>query len=99
MARPGFFLFPAGTPAKVRLWHLADVPLTLTNVCLEAKNGHDAGVRLRNVEVRPLGRWFESGPGSQTFQGFYAPRADLRVSRVTAGIQDFIAPLLGRKIS
>jgi hypothetical protein len=28
----------------VRLWHLADVPLVLTNVCFEGKNGHDAGV-------------------------------------------------------
>ena len=27
----------------VRLWHLADVPLALTNVCFEGKNGHDAG--------------------------------------------------------
>ena len=29
---------------KVRLWHIADVPLGLTNVCFEGKNGHDAGV-------------------------------------------------------
>ena len=28
----------------VCLWHLADVPLALTNVCFEGKNGHDAGV-------------------------------------------------------
>ena len=30
----------------VRFWHIADVPLGLTNVCLEGKNGHDAGVPL-----------------------------------------------------
>ena len=28
----------------VRFWHIADVPLALTNVCFEEKNGHDAGV-------------------------------------------------------
>jgi hypothetical protein len=28
----------------VCLWHIADVPLALTNVCFEGKNGHDAGV-------------------------------------------------------
>jgi membrane fusion protein, type I secretion system len=28
----------------VCLWHKADVPLALTNVCFEGKNGHDAGV-------------------------------------------------------
>ncbi len=28
----------------VRFWHLADVPLALSNVCFEGKNGHDAGV-------------------------------------------------------
>ena len=27
---------------KVRFWHIADVPLVLTNVCFEGKNGHDA---------------------------------------------------------
>jgi hypothetical protein len=26
---------------EVRLWHLADVPLALTNVCFEGKNGHE----------------------------------------------------------
>jgi hypothetical protein len=26
----------------VRFWHIADVPLALTNVCFEGKNGHDA---------------------------------------------------------
>ena len=25
-------------------WHIADVPLVLTNVCFEGKNGHDAVV-------------------------------------------------------
>src|SRR6476660_6825999 len=30
--------------ASVRYWHIADVPLTLTNVCFEGKNGHDAGM-------------------------------------------------------
>jgi hypothetical protein len=30
--------------ANVGYWHIADVPLTLTNVCFERKNGHDAGV-------------------------------------------------------
>ena len=29
---------------NVRFWHIADVPLALTNVCFEGKNGHDAGV-------------------------------------------------------
>ena len=29
--------------ANVRLWHIADVPLALTNVCFEGTNGHDAG--------------------------------------------------------
>ena len=29
---------------KLRYWHFADVPLALTNVCFEGKNGHDAGV-------------------------------------------------------
>jgi hypothetical protein len=50
------FLFAAGVsqpralvldPAvgfDVPSWHLADVPLALTNVCLEGKNGHDAGM-------------------------------------------------------
>jgi hypothetical protein len=28
--------------AHVCSWHLADVPLALTNVCFEGKNGHDA---------------------------------------------------------
>ena len=28
---------------NVCLWHIADVPLALTNVCFEGKNGHDAG--------------------------------------------------------
>src|SRR6476660_135563 len=32
------------TFANVRLWHIADVPLALSNVCVEGKNGHDAGV-------------------------------------------------------
>ncbi len=26
----------------VRLWHNSDVPLALTNVCFEGKNGHDS---------------------------------------------------------
>ena len=40
------FLAPQRDPswADVRFWHLADVPIALTNVCFEAKNGHDAGV-------------------------------------------------------
>ena len=25
-------------------WHIADVPLALTNVCFEGNNGHDADV-------------------------------------------------------
>jgi hypothetical protein len=29
---------------NVRYWHIADVPLVLTNVCFKGKNGHDAGV-------------------------------------------------------
>jgi SOS response associated peptidase (SRAP) len=34
---------PAGdVGAYVRCWHIADVPLTLTNVGFEGKNGHDA---------------------------------------------------------
>ena len=28
-----------------RFWHIADVPLALTNVCFEGNNGHDADVR------------------------------------------------------
>ena len=28
----------------VRLWHLADVSLALTNVCFGGKSGHNAGV-------------------------------------------------------
>jgi len=28
---------------NVCFWHIADVPLTLTNVCFEGKNGHDRG--------------------------------------------------------
>ena len=28
----------------VRKWHEPDVPLVLTNVCFEGKNGHDADV-------------------------------------------------------
>jgi hypothetical protein len=28
---------------SVHTWHLADMPLALTNVCFEGKNGHDAG--------------------------------------------------------
>jgi hypothetical protein len=35
---------PGRIPSNVRLWHKADVPLALTNVCFEGKNGHDAGV-------------------------------------------------------
>jgi hypothetical protein len=31
-------------PSNVRLWHIADVPLALTNVSFEGKNGHNAGV-------------------------------------------------------
>ena len=27
---------------QVRFWHIADVPLALTNVCFEGKNGHNA---------------------------------------------------------
>jgi hypothetical protein len=30
----------------VRLWHIADVPLALSNVCFEWENGHDAIVPL-----------------------------------------------------
>jgi hypothetical protein len=30
--------------ANVCLWHKADVPLVLTNVRFEGKNGHEAGV-------------------------------------------------------
>ncbi len=30
---------------NVCFWHKADVPLALTNVCFEGKNGHYAGVR------------------------------------------------------
>ena len=29
---------------KVCFWHMADVPLALTNVCFEGKNGHYASV-------------------------------------------------------
>jgi len=28
---------------EVCLWHIADVPLPLTNVRFEGKNGHDSG--------------------------------------------------------
>jgi len=31
---------------NVCCWHITDVPLVLTNVCFEGKNGHDAGVTL-----------------------------------------------------
>jgi hypothetical protein len=31
-------------PGAVHTWHLADVPLALTNVCFEGNNGHDAVV-------------------------------------------------------
>ena len=31
-----------GLVLNVCYWHLADVPLALTNVCFEGKNGHDA---------------------------------------------------------
>src|SRR6266487_3439656 len=31
-------------PGAVHTWHKADVPLALTNVCFEGKNGHDVGV-------------------------------------------------------
>jgi len=31
-------------PTNFSFWHIADVQLTLTNVCFERKNGHDAGV-------------------------------------------------------
>jgi hypothetical protein len=40
---------------NVRLWHKADVPLALTNVCFEGKNGHDAG-------VTPFPLMTQSGP-------------------------------------
>jgi hypothetical protein len=29
---------------NVRFWHIADVPLGLTNVCFEGNNGHDVDV-------------------------------------------------------
>ena len=29
-------------PGAVHTWHKADVPLVLTNVCFEGKNGHGA---------------------------------------------------------
>jgi len=49
---------------KVRYWHIADVPLALTNVCFEGKNGHDAG-------VTPLlmSRWVISGIDAETLGG------------------------------
>ena len=31
-------------PGAVHTWHIADVPLALTNVCFEGNNGHDADV-------------------------------------------------------
>ena len=31
-------------PTNFSFWHIADVQLTLTNVCFERKNGQDAGV-------------------------------------------------------
>ena len=31
-----------GRVNDVRLWHKADVPLALTNVCFEGYNGHEA---------------------------------------------------------
>jgi hypothetical protein len=39
----------------VRFWHIADVPLALTNVCFEGKNRHDAG-------VTPFPLMTQSGP-------------------------------------
>ena len=34
----------SGSRCDVRYWHITDVPLALTNVCFEGKNGHDVGV-------------------------------------------------------
>src|ERR1700675_3863432 len=33
-------------PGAVHTWHIADMPLALTNVCFEGKSGHDVGVTL-----------------------------------------------------
>ena len=34
----------AHSSRNVSYWHLADLPLALTNVCFEGENGHDADV-------------------------------------------------------
>ena len=59
---PFRLLSPTGLMGRagpdVRYWHIADVPLGLTNVCFEGNNGHDVDVTryvlITNADVQAL---------------------------------------------
>ena len=40
---------PRGIGIDVRIWHIADVPLVLTNVCFGGQSGH--GPRAANLDL------------------------------------------------
>ena len=50
-----------GRRPDFRFWHIADVPLGLTNVCFEGNNGHDADVTRCLLSTRS-GHWYAQSP-------------------------------------